>query len=461
MVGLLLTLLAIGGTWAATRRGLGHGLGALLLFGYFYGILRARFPDGFSHFIFDGAVAGLYLELLTGRRRRPGRLGRDGQVLRLWVKVLMVWPLCTLVLSPFLNAQHFFIQIVGLRVAIFLLPLVAIGARLDEEELDTLGEWVLWLNLTAFGFALMELVVGVEFFFPRNAVTYLIYLSNDVGAERSLRIPAVFNTGHAYGGTMLVSLPLLVRRWQRRPSGRLLTTAALVATLLGLFICAARSPVVQLIAILGLVLVFTRVSPKLLAGLAVLGLMVGYVVMNNPRFQRFTTLEDTDYLVERVSWSLNASLWHVISNYPLGSGLGSASGTSIPFFLADLAKPQLGLENEYARIALEQGLIGLVLWLFFIGWLATRLPPRRREGSLLADRMMWATVLVMWGTAFIGTGLMSSIPGTTFMLLWMGTIVGVRRPVPVARPSPAPAPAGPRTMARAAGRAEPLGAGAK
>jgi hypothetical protein len=459
MTGLALTVLALVGTFAATRRRVGHGLGALLCCGYFYGILRARFPDGFSHFMFDGAVGGLYLALLTGGRRGPLRLGRDGQVLMLWVKVLMVWPLCTMVLSPLFDSQHFFIQVVGLRVAILLLPLVALGARLEEEDLDVLGDWVLGLNLLAFGFALLELHFGVEPFFPKNAVTYLIYLSNDVGAERSLRIPAIFNTGHAYGGTMLVSLPLLVRRWQRVPKGRLLTAGALAASVLGLFICAARSPVVQLLAIVLLVLLLTRPSPKVLAGLAVLGLGVGYVVMTNPRFQRFSTLEDTGYIAERVAMSVNSSLWSIIADYPLGNGLGSAAGTSIPFFLVDLARPQMGLENEYSRIALEQGLIGLVLWVLFLVWLATRLPPRRRGGSLVGERMMWATVVVMWGTAAIGTGMLSSIPGTAFILLWMGAIVGTRRPSPAARPRPSSASFAPRAASPAVALARTHAAG--
>jgi hypothetical protein len=442
MIGLALTLLAIVTTLWMTRRGLGHGLGTLLLFGYFYGILRARFPDGVSHFIFDGAVAGLYLALLTGRKRTM-RWGRDGQVLRLWVKVLMVWPLCTMLLSPLFDSQHFFIQLVGLRVAILLLPLIALGARMTDEELDSLGEWVLWLDLTAFVFALLELRFGVEAFFPRSAVTELLYQSNDVGAERALRIPSVFNTGHAYGGTMLLSLPLLVRRWQRRPavSHRVLTVLALVAGALGLFICAARSPVVQLGIILVLLLLVTRLSLKLLAGMSVLALVVGVLVLRDERFQRFLSLEDTGYIAERVSWSVNTSLVDVITQYPLGNGLGSAAGTSIPFFLMDLARPQYGLENEFARIAMEQGIIGLLLWLLFLGWLFTRLPPRRREGSLMAERMMWATVLVMWGTADIGTGMLSSIPGTAFLLLWMGVVVGTRRPMPVRQArTVAPAP---------------------
>jgi hypothetical protein len=437
MIGFLLTLASLVGTMLATRRSLGHGLGALLLVGYSYGILRARFADGFSHFMFDAAVAGLYLAVLTGRMRKM-RFGHDGQVLRLWVKVLMVWPLCTMLLSPFFDSQHFFIQLVGLRVAILLLPLMAIGARMTEEELDSLGTWVLWLNAVAFLFALAQLAIGVEAFFPRNAVTTVLYLSNDVGEERALRIPAVFNTSHAYGGTMLLSLPLLVRRWQRLSSGwsRVFTGAVLAASVLGIFICAARSPVAQLVLILALLLAVAGVSLRLLASVTGMAVVVGFIVAANPRFQRFATLEDTHYVSDRVALSVNTNLFDVISNHPLGNGLGSAAGTSIPFFLSHLARPQYGLENEFARIAMEQGLIGLVLWVLFLGWLFTRLPPRRRGGSLIAERMMWATVLTVWATAVMGTGTLSSIPGTTFLLLWMGIIVGTRRPAPVAQRRP-------------------------
>ena len=438
-MGLGLTLLAFVGTLLATRRGTGHGLGVLMLFGYFYGILRARYLDGFSHFIFDGAVLGLYLSFFTLPRKK-GRVGRDGQALRLWMKALMVWPLCTMVLSPLFDSQHFYIQIVGLRVAILLLPLITIGASLDERELDRFTGWLLWLNVVAFGFALAELSFGLERFFPRNASSAIIYLSTDVGEDNQPRIPSTFNNAHAFAATMLMSLPLLLRRWHRRPDSRLLTAGVLIISVLCLFISAARSPVVQLAVIVLLLMLCTRPSFKMLAAVTGIALVVGVVVMRNPRFQRFATLQDTEYVSERVSWSVNSSLWNVMQDYPLGNGLGSAAGTSIPFFLADLARPQVGLENEFGRIALEQGIIGLVMWLAFVAWLVTRMPPRRRGAWVVADRMMWLTMCVMWMTAFIGTGLLSSIPGSALLLLYMGAMVGMRRPAPAPAPAPAAKP---------------------
>ena len=76
----------------------------------------------------------------------------------------------------------------------------------------------------------------------------------------------------------------------------------------------------------------------------------------------------------RVGGSVNEGFFDAVSQYPLGNGL-AGGGTSVPYFLQDRmeALPH-GPENEYARIASEQGVIGLLLWLGFVGWFLTRLP---------------------------------------------------------------------------------------
>src|SRR5207237_5308190 len=159
--------------------------------------------------------------------------------------------------------------------------------------------------------------------------------------------------------------------WARggaRTRERFVFTGVLVVTALGIFMCGARLPVVMLLALLlGLVLsAGLRLRPLL--GVAVVASVVGYVVATTERLQRFTTLQDTDFVRERVSGSLQLSFLSALGRYPLGAGLGSAAGTSIPYFLLDRALPQIGLENEYARIALEQTLLGLALWVGFIVW---------------------------------------------------------------------------------------------
>jgi len=85
--------------------------------------------------------------------------------------------------------------------------------------------------------------------------------------------------------------------------------------------------------------------------------VVGTLVAVSPRMQRFVTLENTSYLKSRVSSSVNANLFTLALDYPLGNGLGGG-GTSIPYFLLTQLHNPVVIENEYARIMLEQGLPG-------------------------------------------------------------------------------------------------------
>jgi hypothetical protein len=432
MVGLVLSLLALVGAAVLTRRRRVDGLGWVLGCGYAYGILRANFLDGLSHFIFDCALVGLYLGRFLLARPQPVRRERH---VRGWFQVLFTWPFFVVVLSPLLDSQHVFVQLVGLRAAIFMLPVLLIGSRLEEAELHRLGSWICVLNLLALSVAVAELVLGVERFFPLNAVTEIIYNSADVGPEGELRIPATFSNAHSFGGTMAGTLPLLLHRLGR-PGGRPLVLLALVGTAMGCFICGARTPVIQL-GVMGVVLVAsTRLSPRVLAAMAVVVLGVGYLVASSERFQRFQTLEDTDYVEERVGSSVNRGLLDILQDYPVGAGLGAAGGTSVPFFLSGYLRPQVGLESEVSRIQLEQGVVGLLCWAAFVGWTLARLPRAGERVTHLARRAMWAFVLSSWVTAFIGTGILTAIPGTVLLLMMMGVLGqdGEREPARVRPP---------------------------
>src|SRR5438445_6539144 len=92
-----------------SRHSLGRGLGALLAVGYLYGILRARFPDGFSHLVFDVGTLGLYLGRFWAGD--PAETVRHSREAKLWATTLAVWPL----LVFFIPYQDPLIQLVGLR----------------------------------------------------------------------------------------------------------------------------------------------------------------------------------------------------------------------------------------------------------------------------------------------------------------------------------------------------------
>lgn len=448
-MGIALSVAAFVATLALTRRALSLGVAALLTVGYAYGILRANFPDGFSHFMFDAAVAGLYLGHFTQRFELETR-ARSRHAL-FWLKALSIIP----VVAFFVPLQHPLVQLVGLRAAIYFLPLVIVGARLDEADLSRLARWVAVLNGVALAFGLAQFFLGVDRFYPRNVVTDIIYRSTDVGEVGAFRIPATFPNAHAFGGNMLGTLPLLIGHWRSlapHARQRKLVLFAIVASLTGVFMCGARSPVVLLFAFALATLLSGGLALSHKVALSGLALVMVVVVSTSERFQRFTTLTDFDYVQARVEGSANLGLVDLAFEYPLGAGLARAAGTSIPFFLADLASPHIGLENEYGRIVVEQGLPGLAIWLTFIAWTVTR---RIHGGTAwtFGRLAMRSFLVIVWATAFIGTGMLTSVPGTAVVLLFMGQLAASTR-------SAVPGHldlGGRRTLHAAAGRIEPSG----
>jgi hypothetical protein len=416
---------AFAGVFLAMYRSLGWGFLAVIAVGYASGVIRANFLGVFTTLMFDAALLGLYVGFLS-RHWRWGRAAGSGPA-RGFVLFLMAWPsfLC------FVPTNHFLIECVALRAAIWFLPVLLIATRLTTADLAVVSRGLAVLNLMALAVGVYIFLFGVEALYPRNAVTIIIHKSKDVGGIiKHHRIPSSFLSAHAYGGTMLNSLPFLIsmavgprfRIWDRG-----LAAAGVSASALGMLMCGARSPSVVLGLALVVAWVLSRASLKLALVVAVgggAGLMVAGM---NERFQRSTSLGDSEAVSQRIEMSANEGIWDLMADYPMGAGMGSAVGTSIPFFLADLAPEQIGLENEFSRILVEQGWLGLAGWLGLLVWLYVR-PPSARSRSpwWLGVVLMYSLTLVCWATAFIGTGILTAVPGTFLLMTQMGLLIAVR-----------------------------------
>jgi hypothetical protein len=421
MIADLLCIASLVLVFFCTRRSLGAGMVALLAVGYTYGILRANFPTNSSHFIFDAGVLGLYTAVFMHPATARARYRTTS--LQVWVAVLIGWPL----LMFFVPIQDWLIQLVGLRGAVFFIPFLLIGARMEEEDFHTLVTGVAILNICELGIATAQFFFGIERFFPHNAVTELIYKSNDV-AGGAYRIPATFVASAAYGGVMALTVPFLVGVWTK-PSLSLfhkrLLEAGLVASGLGVFLSASRTSAILLA--MSVVGIFTslRLKTSHRAGIVAVLVLIGWLVGKDSRLQRFTTLSP-DVVTQRIGWSVNSTFLDVLMNYPMGNGLGGG-GTSIPYFLLERLHNRVSVENEYARILLEQGVLGLMTWVGFIAWLVVTSWPGKVRDQYLGRLLLWCTVAFSFASAPVGTGLLTSIPGTAILLLAAGWLVGRRR----------------------------------
>lgn len=422
MLPILFCVLSFAICFIAGRRSLVAGIVAVLAVGYVYGITRANFVSSFSHFMFDAAVVALYLTQLT--RRLSEAQSRRIHKLKLWVMFLVIWP-ALLFLIPI---QDTMVELVGLRGSIFLLAFLVIGARLENDDLYKLSLWVAALNLFAFSVAIAEFILGVQTFFPKNDVTRIIYMGSDLAGYTAFRIPATFTSSHAYAGTMVTTIPLLVGAWNQSDKPALqrhLLLSALGASMMGVFMAAARVHSVVMFLLLIVITISIAFTGKLkmvsLVGWILMLAGIGWVVSNEERLQRFMTLQDTEYVSDRISISINKNFLDRAIEFPLGNGLGGG-GTSLPYFLQDRVKNPVLIENEYARIMLEQGIPGLCLWVAFIVWALTRRYKGPPDEWALGRRLAWFSCAAYFITGLLGVGLLTSIPQTCLMLLFVGWI---------------------------------------
>src|SRR5262249_40911502 len=160
--------------------------------------------------------------------------------LRGWVLALCGLPLLLILVSPFIDSQPVLIQLVGLRPAALFVPLILFGAAMNLEQWLYFSRWAAWLAVFCAVIAVAELVLGVDTFFPLSDVTSILYASRDVG-EHEFRIPSTFSSAHAYAGTMLGLLPVLVLRTRVPTCSGLLTWSAVAASSLGVLIAGART----------------------------------------------------------------------------------------------------------------------------------------------------------------------------------------------------------------------------
>jgi hypothetical protein len=410
----------------AGTRSLKYGLAAIIGVGYIYGIARANYPDTWTYLMFDAGAIGLYMAQLWKPMTPAQRAGSHD--LRVWLAILIGWPVLLFIAFP---SDYPLVEAVGLRANVFLLPFLLLGARLTNDDLKDLALFLAVLNLAALALATAEFFIGIEPFFPMNEVTDIIYRSRDLVGRTAYRIPSCFSSAHAYAGAMAMTLPVLVGAWKQPHTGKWeapLLASAVIATFLGVFMAAARTHMIT-VALIALVVTFTGgLSARQWIRWVIAVVVVGYVVAGDARFQRFTTLQDRSMVSERIGESVNDSFFDVISQHPLGRGL-AGGGTSIPYFLREDREGGTIIENEYARISLEQGLPGLVIWILFILWVLTRRPGRVKDEWLLSRRLIWVASASIFSSGMLGMGMLAAVPQTVLMLMLIGWTTTARLPV--------------------------------
>lgn len=406
-------------TYFAARSSLEAGLGMVFTVGYFYGISRANLDQAAAHLIFDSAVIALYMAQLF--KPLPMDLQAKLRELKVWNFLFFTWTLFLFCL-PF---QDLYIQLVGLRGNIFFFPFLILGARLGAESLKKMAMVLGALNCVAFGFGIYEYFHGISSLYPLNSLTTIIYKSRDIANYSAYRIPATFINASAYSGTMVTTLPLILGGWIApglKTWQRVFLSLAFLTTAIGVFLGASRIHFIIFMFLIAVAVLISNIRISYRIGMLLFVGILGSVVLNEDRMQRFKTLNDTELVARRVKGSTSTDIFDLASRYPLGNGLGGG-GTSIPYFLMYRLEDPVVEENEYMRICLELGVPGLLLFISFLFWaFSRRFRSVRDDPWKFGRRLAYCCTLAYCGVSLLGIGLMSSIPQTCLFFICLGWI---------------------------------------
>ena len=160
-----------------------------------------------------------------------------------------------------------------------------------------------------------------------------------------------------------MTLPLLIGAWATpgiSNKKRVLILVAILVSILGIFAAASRVHIVVLGFVILATLVSNRIQRSRRAVILALVAVVAITVLSQARLQRISTLRDSSYVSQRVGGSVNSGFFDLLIEHPFGNGLGGG-GTSLPYFLENRVRHRVLMENEYARIMLEQTCIGLCI----------------------------------------------------------------------------------------------------
>ncbi|RMG59821.1 MAG: O-antigen ligase family protein, partial [Deltaproteobacteria bacterium] len=350
-----------------------RGLNPSLLFIFLFGVVISLYQSGTPPVPLFLVRASVLLALfLLPSCSLPGRLREPGVLFALYV-------ICVFSQVPFASAPWPALQW-GINVLVAG-AFVLIISSLAKERVITWEKVKLFLALIVFTEFAFQLVQKVFSSVPRPAGTF--FNPNFLGSFYSLVI-------------LVFLSPYLTRgRARTRGAEALLSAVVLLAALSGLFLTRSRGATVALLA--GLAVLFvSRFSWK--GFFLLIALLLLLILLPNPVRERFASSSDV-YSYARLNIYRTGLL--VFGENPLGIGLGN-----FKYYYKEFALPVYGavslfgkkaktLHSEHLQVLVEAGIVGALIYLSLVLFLAVRLfSGRGKSEESTAGRSVFVAAMV-------------------------------------------------------------------
>lgn len=415
---------------AAALIGLPFLLGAVLAFikwpklGIYALVFMGFATSGLSRY-YPGIPYGLSVDLLLVlialilflrdfKKLELDLINRD--ITWLWV-LWMLFCIITIFnpLSPGLEAWFYAVRGIGIY-PLLMIPLSLMIFK-SPKEFTQLFIFMVALEVIGSFWAMKQIHVGVSatenrWLMAGAANTHVLF--------GKLRAFSYFSDAAQFGASQ-IHMAFMCFTYALAFKKRSQTILMIMAGLLcfyGFILTGSRGPLVIPVVAGFFFMILSKQTKLLMAGL-----VFGALVFS---FLKFTSIGQSNYNIARLRTALNPTedasfqvrkdrekrLSQYLDDKPIGGGIGSAGFWGKRFkpgsFLAEI-----GTDGHYTRIWMETGIVGLVLYLFILGWISFRalfIAFRLKNRSLRLMVAAWAASFVGLCVASYTNGLLVQMP---------------------------------------------------
>ena len=208
---------------------------------------------------------------------------------------------------------------------------------------------------------------------PEFAQRFVNTFYGNAKGESKLRVFSTFVSAAAFGGAMAYCIMFAVSRFSVTGNspierGILLTLAA--PMVYGIILSGSRTSLIMMASGLVYTSWYRRniLTYLVVPILIILGITLGRDTVDDDSRERFLTILNPDVIFGRVYIVFDPTV-RALTEYPLGGGLGR-SGNGIPFVLVRMAAESnfqfRGVDGEVGRLAVDMGLVGLIVYAFMM-----------------------------------------------------------------------------------------------
>ncbi|MBP7216181.1 MAG: hypothetical protein KBA46_02740, partial [Candidatus Omnitrophica bacterium] len=308
------------------------------------------------------------------------------------------------------------IGILGFKVMFFytFLAVLAFAYTQGEEQLKVFLRRIVYFSIPLCFFGFFQFRADPNFMvnqFGRGFERAVMMAHIDNQVDSFLRVFSTFASSGQYASFLVINGAFILGLMfsAKRPSEKVFMGICLAINTMSILTTGSRGSAVLMVAVIFVFMVLCkRVAKQVFIILLLAGILqFAFNFFGRGVISRFESLKDTDMLKDRTMRTTQGMFDEYLVQYPLGRGMGTASGAS-RYLQTEVAGEELAfIENYPTKLLYETGIFGVIFCYMVIVLLAKRIwrfafrIARARGDALFAALASYCLVLFAYSLFFV------------------------------------------------------------